>query len=155
LKILTILAPLVVVLLVVFVFLAPIGPVPGVLIGGTEAEIPDNWGETSDTHEIRLEVPGPLPRVVIIWVVQWKGDLHIVGYKESGWVSKLENGGPVRMRMGDRTFSLTATALATGWEPVMDAYLDKYRPDYPEIVDGFPSKEEAAGAFSVFRLSAR
>jgi len=38
---------------------------------------------------------------------------------------------------------------------VMDAYLDKYRSDYPEIVDGFPSKEEAAGAFSVFRLSAR
>ena len=57
--------------------------------------------------------------------------------------------------MGDRTFSLTATALVTGWEPVMDAYLDKYRSDYPEIVDGFPSKEEAAGAFSVFRLSAR
>jgi hypothetical protein len=154
-KILKILAPILLVLLIVFVFVAPIGPVPGVLIGGNEAEVPDSWGETSDIHEIKLEVPGPLPRVVTIWVIQWGGELHVVGYKESGWVSTLEEGGPVRMRMGDNTYSLNAAVLATGWEPVMEAYLAKYRPDYPEIVNGFPSGEEAVGAFSVFQLSAQ
>jgi hypothetical protein len=35
----------------------------------------------------------------------------------------------------------------------MEAYLAKYRPGYPEIVDGFPSLDDAAGSFSVFRLS--
>jgi hypothetical protein len=154
-KILKILAPILLVLLIVFVFIAPIGPVPGVLIGGNEAEVPGSWGETSDIHEIKFEVPGPLPRVVTVWVIQWGGELHVVGYKENGWVSALGEGGLVRMRMGDNTYSLNATLLATDWEPVMDAYLAKYRPDYPETVDGFPSQEEAIGVFSVFRLSAR
>ena len=65
----------------------------------------------------------------------------------------LGEGRPVRMRMGDNTYSLNATLLDTGWERAMEAYFAKYRPDYPEIVDGFPSLEDAAGSFSVFRLS--
>jgi hypothetical protein len=152
-KILKTLALLCLVLLVAFIFVAPIGPLPGVLIGGTPSEVPRSWGETSGIHEIKLKVPGPLPRVVIIWVVQSEGDLYIVGSRDGGWVSMLGEGGPVRMRMGNNTYSLNASLLETGWEQAMEAYVAKYRPDYPEIVDGFPSLDDAAGSFSVFRLS--
>jgi len=152
-KILKTLGPLCLFLLVAFVFVAPIGPLPGILIGGTPSEVPDSWGESSAIHEITLEVPGPLPRVVIIWFVQSEGDLYIVGSRGSGWVSMLGEGGPVRMRMEDNTYSLNATWLETGWELAMEAYVVKYRPDYPEIVDGFPSQKDAAESMSVFRLS--
>lgn len=152
-KFLKILAPLCLVLLVALVFVAPVGPLPGIFIGGAPSEVPSSWGETSGIHEITLEVPGPLPRVVIIWVVQLEGDLYIVGSRKSGWVSMLGEGGSVRVRMEDNTYSLNAALLDTGWERAMEAYLAKYRSDYPEIVDGFPSLDDAAASFSVFRLS--
>ena len=152
-KFLKILAPLCLVLLVALVFVAPVGPLPGIFIGGAPSEVPSSWGETSGIHEITLEVPGPLPRVVIIWVVQLEGDLYIVGSRKSGWVSMLGEGGSVRMRMEDKTYSLNAALLDTGWERAMEDYRAKYRSDYPRIVDGFPSLDDAAASFSVFRLS--
>lgn len=132
--------------------LGPIGPVPGVLIGGTAAEVPAAWPDTSDTHEIRLRVPGTLPRVVTIWVIQHDGDLHVVGARDSGWVGMIGSGSPVQMRLNDRTYSLRAEPVSRGWEPVFNAYVDKYRPDYPEIVAGFPPPEEAGDQIAVFRL---
>ena len=152
-KALKILVPWCLVLLIALAFFAPIGPLPGFLIGGASSEVPGSWGETAGIHEITLEVPGPLPRVVIIWVVQSEGDLYILGARDSGWVSMLGRGGPVRMRMEDNTFSMNATLLDTGWEPIIKAYLAKYRSGYPEIVDGFPSLDDAAGSISVFRLT--
>ena len=152
-KLINILAPIVALVLVVFIFATPIGPVPGFLIGGTASEVPSNWEGTSDIHEVKLEVQGTLPRVVIIWVIEWNNELHVVGARDSGWVSMLGEGGAVRVRMGDKTYSLNAELMESGWEPVMEAYVAKYRTDYPEIVDGFPSLEDAAGSISVFRLS--
>lgn len=57
---------------------------PGIFIGGTASALSDSWGNTTATHEIKLEVQGALPRVVIIWVVQVDGHLHVVGSKSSG-----------------------------------------------------------------------
>ena len=152
-KILKISVPLFFLLLIVFVLVAPIGPLPGVLIGGIESEPPLDWGDTLSVHEITLEVPGPLPRVVIIWVAQSLGELYIVGSKDSGWVSMLGEGGPVRMRMDDKTYSLNGTLIETGWEQAMETYVAKYRPHYPEIVEGFPAVEEAGSSIAVFRLT--
>ena len=152
-KILKIASATLLLLLLVLAWMAPIGPLPGIRIGGTETSVPESWGDTSGIHEIKLEVQGTLPRVVTIWVVQVDGTLHVVGSKGSGWVQMLNQGGPVRMRMGDNTYSLTAESMTTGWEPILTAYIDKYRPDYPDIINGFPSLEEAAGTTSVFRLN--
>ena len=140
------------VLVVVFLFVAPIGPVPGVFIGGTSVEAPDQWQPTSDVDEILLKVPGTLPRVVIIWVIEYDGELHVVGSKDSGWVEMIGAGSPVEMRMEGNTYSLTAAPVAEGWEQILEAYAAKYRADYPEIVDSFPSIEEAEGLVAVFRL---
>ncbi len=74
-------AALVVSLLVVkLIGLAPIGPMPGVFIGGTQTATPAVWGNTSAEHEIRLKVPGTIPRVVIIWV--------IIGIKPWFWAER-------------------------------------------------------------------
>jgi len=147
---------LVVALAVVLVgaLVAPIGPVPGFFIGGTPTPAPSSWPDTSEVHEILLKVPGSPPRVVTVWVIQHEGALHVVGDPGSGWVRKLGNGGDVQMRLGDATYELSATRLTEGWQPVLTAYVEKYRPDYPDIVGDFPPLEEAEGQFALYRLTA-
>lgn len=152
-KVLKIAVPILLVGIILLAWIAPIGPMPGIFIGGTASDLPDSWGNTRATHEIRLEVQGTLPRVVIIWVVQVDGQLYVVGAKGSGWVEMLGQGGPVRMRIGDKTYSLAASLVTTGWERILEAYIDKYRVDYPGIIEGFPTMEEAAATTAVFRLA--
>ena len=57
-------------ILATLVFVTPIGPMPGFFIGGQPTPVPKAWPDTSKVDEILLKVPGILPRVVIIWVVQ-------------------------------------------------------------------------------------
>lgn len=141
-----------VLLAIILVVVAPIGPMPGFFIGGKSTPAPAQWMNTSDIHEIKLGIPGTIPRVVIIWVIQQDGELHVVGAKDSGWVKMIGEGCPIEMRLGDNTYALDATLLTDDWAPVLTAYVDKYRPDYPEIVDGFPPIEEAQDSIAVFRL---
>ena len=153
-KILKIVVPILVVLIALFVWLTPIGPVSGFFIGGSQSEAPDTWGDTSSIHEIRLKVnSGSLPRVVIIWVVQVDNQLYIVGSRESGWVSMLAQGGPVLMRLGDKTYSLIANPVTMNWQSIFNTYKDKYRPDYPDIVNGMSESEESAETPAVYRLT--
>jgi len=155
-KIIKIAIPVLAVLVAAFLWLAPIGPVPGLFIGGNATTVPDSWGDTASIHEISLKVStGVLPRVMIVWVVQVEGDLHVVGASDGGWVSSLGQGGPVEIRVQDNTYALKANIVMDDWQPILEAYQNKYRPDYPDIGNGFPSIEDAAGAFAVFRLSAR
>jgi hypothetical protein len=151
-KILRIASALILALLLIGALVAPIGPVPGFFIGGTSASAPEQWPDTSDVHEIQLKVPGLLPRVVIIWVIQHGGELHVVGGQDSGWVTRIGAGSPVEMRLGDSTYALNASPVTEGWREILEAYVAKYEPDYPDIVAGFPTLEEAEGAVAVFRL---
>ncbi len=143
----------VLVLLLVVALAAPIGPVPGFFIGGTATAAPAQWPDTADVHEIKLRVPGTLPRVVIIWVIDHEGELHVVGSRESGWVKMIGSRSPVEMRLGDATYSLTAAEVTEGKRAILEAYLEKYEPDYPDIVAGFPEPEEAMRVAAVFRLN--
>ena len=152
-KILKVLALIVVVIGAVLIVVAPVGPLPGFFIGGSATATPAEWPDTSSTHEIKLRVAGGLPRVVIIWVVEHDDELYVVGAPDSGWVSMIGDGGPVEMRLNDNTYALEASLVNDDWESVLQAYVDKYRPDYPEIVAGFPTLEEAPGQFAVFRLN--
>ena len=143
---------LLVVLLAIGVLVAPIGPVPGFFIGGTPATAPATWPDTSSVDEVRLKVPGTLPRVVIIWVVEHAGDLHVVGSLDSGWVSRIGTGSPVELRLGDETYALRAEPVDAEFESVLEAYVAKYRAEYPDIIAGFPPIAEARGSVNVFRL---
>ena len=90
---------------------------------------------------------------MIIWVIQFDNDLYVVGANESGWVSMIGNGGPVQLRMQDKTYALNASPVTSRWEAVLEAYQNKYRADYPEIINDFPTLDEAKGTTSVFKLS--
>ena len=142
-------------LLLVVTLVAPIGPIPGLFIGGTLTQAPEQWDDTSDVHEIMLRVPGTLPRVVIIWVVEHGGELHVVGSKDSGWVTMIGARSPVQMRLGDNTYALNASVVTEGWQQILQAYVAKYQADYPDIVAGFPSIGEAKDLVAVFRLERR
>ncbi|MFN3235614.1 MAG: hypothetical protein ACE37D_01000 [Pseudomonadales bacterium] len=152
-KVVKIGVPILLLVLIVVAMAAPIGPLPGFLIGGNDTPVPEVWQDTSELHEVSLQVPGVVPRVVIIWVIDYQSDLYVVGSSDSGWVKMLGAGGPVKLRMLDATYALTAERIARDWQPVMQAYVEKYRTDYPEIVAGFPSLEDASGQISVFRLN--
>lgn len=151
-KVLKVLFSMFLILAFVLAMIAPIGPMPGVFIGGQAVATPATWGEVADADEILLRVPGLPPRVVTIWVVAHGGELHVVGSRDSGWVEMIGAGSPVEVRVGDDTYSLRASAVESGWQEILEAYVAKYRPDYPDIVAGFPSIEEAEGTIAVFRL---
>jgi hypothetical protein len=100
-------------------------------------------------------VPGILPRVVIIWVVQVDSALYVVGSRSSGWVQRIADGANVEMRLSGNTYALAAVPIRQELERVVNAYKNKYRADYPDIVAGFPTLEEAGDQFGVFRLDTR
>ena len=143
------------VILVILVFATPIGPMPGFFIGGQPTPVPKAWPDTSKVDEILLKVPGILPRVVIIWVVQVDSALYVVGSRSSGWVQRIADGANVEMRLSGNTYALAAVPIRQELERVVNAYKNKYRADYPDIVAGFPTLEEAGDQFGVYRLDAR
>ena len=153
-KIARIATPVLALLLVIYVVATPIGPVSGYFIGGTATEAPAAWPDTSDVHEILLKVPGFPPRVVTIWVIEYTGDLYVVGSPDNGWTSRIGDRGKVAMRLGDNTYSLVATRTTVELEEIITTYAAKYIDDYPDIVNSFPSVEEAKGQAAVFRLTA-
>ena len=152
-KHLKIIVPVVLLIVVVVGVVVPIGPKPGTMIGGTEMPAPATWPDTSDVHEIRLAVPGTLPRVVVIWLVEHNSEIYVAGSRDSGWVKMLGAGGPVKMRLGDNTYPLVAEAVTENLEPVLYDYMAKYREDYADLVDTFPDPAEAADMYGVFRLN--
>ena len=142
-------------MLATLVFVTPIGPMPGFFIGGQPTPVPKAWPDTSKVDEILLKVPGTLPRVVIIWVVQVDSALYVVGSRSSGWVQRIADGANVEMRLSGNTYALAAVPIRQELERVVNAYKNKYRADYPDIVAGFPTLEEAGDQFGVFRLDSR
>ena len=145
-------------LLVVAACAAPIGPVPGFLIGGSLANVPDTWGNTLPIHEFQLQVGnGPIGRTVLIWTVQMDGDLYVLGQKDSRWTQAIGPSGPVRLSMDGSLYELTATAVEGGStkSAVTGAWLRKYEPHYPDLVAGFGTPAEGARKSTIFRLTRR
>ena len=133
--------------------MAPIGPLPGFFIHGTPTEVPTSWPDTTDEHKILLQVDGVLPRVVIIWVVDYENDLYVFGGTTSGWVQLIGESAPVKMRLDNSTFDLIAERVTDDLEAITTAYRDKYRADYPEIIEsGDLDVNKADESFRVFRL---
>ena len=155
-KILKIGSAVLLVALVIVAFAAPIGPMPGLLIGGSASAVPASWGDTQTIDEIHLQIgAGPVGRTVIIWTVQIDGDLYVTGQKDSGWTQGIGSGGPVRLRMGGNLYDLTATPVTEGKADILAAWVAKYSVHYPEIVDSFPAPEESLPTSAVFRLTTR
>jgi len=145
-----------VIVLVAIAFIAPIGPMPGIRIGGSAAEAPDSWTDTELPEEVRFGTyDGPLPYVVTIWVVESGGRLHVIGAPGSTWVEKATHSPEVRIRIGDHVYDMHANRLGPGHEDIFQTYVDRYQAGYPDIVGDFPPVAEFAREGALFELTPR
>ena len=143
------------VLVVILVLTAPIGPMPGIRLGGSPATVPESWSSVALPDEVKLATKsGLFPHVVIIWVVALDDRLYLVGAPDSTWVENATRSPQVQLRMGDDVYNLTATRV-DGRVEVLQSYIDRYREDYPDIIASFPPMEEFAAGAALFELSAR
>ena len=133
----------------VLIFATPIGPLPGFFIGGTYTPTPAVWPDTSKEDEILLKVPGTLPRVVIIWVVQVEGQLYVVGGGDSGWVRRTVWAGQWKCAFMI-AYSLTATPVTAGLKPSLRPTRTSIGRIIPLLPDFRPAKK--VRVFCVFRL---
>jgi hypothetical protein len=145
-----------VIVLIAVALAAPLGPMPGIRIGGTAAEPPPAWDGAALPDEVRFATyDGALPYVVTIWIVESGGGLYVVGAPESTWVQKATSSPEVKVRIGDQVFDMLATRMPPGREDVLAAYIERYEDDYPEIIDSLPPLEELAAGSALFELTPR
>ena len=145
-----------VIALIFIIIAAPIGPMPGIRIGGTPAEAPASWTAAELPDEVRLATyDGVLPYVVTIWIVESGGGLYVVGAPESTWVAKATSSSDVRVRINDALYDMRATRMPPGRVDVLQAYVDRYKDDYPDIIASFPPLEEFAEGSALFELTPR
>ena len=135
---------------------APIGPMPGIRLGGTAATPPDQWSSMTLPEEVRLATSaGFLPHVVIIWVVEDDNRLYLIGAPDSAWVEGATQSPDVRLRIGDNAYDMRATRIAAGREDMFQKYIDRYKDNYPEIIASFPPIEEFSQGAALFELVSR
>ena len=140
-------------LAILVLYLLPIAVVPGFFIGGTEKQVPAEWGDTSGIDEVRLKAKGLIPRVVIIWIVQVNGELYVSGGKDSGWITRLLENDNAYLRIGDNTYSVTAERQTQNLDELMNAWYNKYQPNYPELVGQMREASANLRSYEVFRLA--
>jgi hypothetical protein len=150
------------VLIVIFVLAlgvaiaAPIGPMPGIRLGGNPASVPAQWSSVTLPDEVRLATSsGMLPHVVIIWVVESDNRLYVIGAPDSVWVEGATRSSDVRLRIGDNTYEMRATRVESGRREISQMYIDRYKDKYPEIIDSFPPIEEFSQGAALFELVSR
>ncbi|MEM9622197.1 MAG: hypothetical protein AAF993_11140 [Pseudomonadota bacterium] len=128
----------------------PLGPMPGMYLGGQATDPPSQWSSVAVPEQIQLETRGGLlPRVVNLWIVESDNELYVFGATDSGWVNATRSDPQVRLRMEDQTYSLMAAPLAQPDLTVYERYLARYADDYPDIVAGMPAIDELDGAAGV------
>ncbi len=146
----------IIIVLIGIALAAPLGPMPGVRIGGAEASAPVSWAGAQLPEEVRLATyEGPFPYVVTIWIVESGGRLYVIGDPESTWVEKATRAPEAKLRIGDDLYDVLAVRQPPGRTDVFQAYIDRYRDGYPEIVAGFPPLSEFARGGALFELTAR
>ena len=141
----------VVVLVLVVALAGPIGPIPGLRLGGNEASPPDSWSAVDLPEEVRLTAgDGLLSHVVIIWVVDLNNELVVFGEGASGWVQDALAADTVRLRVHDSVYTLRPERI-TDLEVAFQAYVDRYQDNYPEIIAGMNDPEVVSSGVG-FRL---
>lgn len=143
-------------LLIIVALTAPLGPMPGIRLGGSPATAPLHFAQEDLPEEVRLATyDGMLPYVVIIWVVESDGRLYVIGAPESTWVARATRAPDVRLRIGDNAYDMRARRLEPGRQEIFQRYIDRYQDGYPEIIASFPPLAEFAQGAAAFELVGR
>ncbi len=134
----------------------PIGPMPGLAIGGEEQPAPDDFAFVQDHDLLRVRTlfGGWLPQVHYIWGVGVDDAVYAVAVPDASWRARLYDDPDVLLRVGDHYYSLTATKVTDAQEIQMafDAYMDKYGPQLEEIIGHPPTLEDVT---DLVRFTAR
>ena len=134
---------------------APIGPMPGIRLGGSPATVPAQWSSVDLPEEVLLATSaGVLPHVVIIWVVESDDRLYLIGDPASTWVEGVTASPDVQLRIGDNVYDMQATRIE-GRQDLFQMYIDRYKDNYPDIIASFPPIEQFAQGGALFELAAR
>jgi len=134
----------------------PIGPMPGLAIGGEEQPPPNDFAFVQE-HElllIRTYFGGWLPQVHYIWGVGVDDAIYAIAVPGASWRARIDDDPNVLLRVGDSYYNLTATRAndAADKQRVFDAYIAKYGPQLEEIL-GRPGTIEDLS--DLIRFSAR
>jgi hypothetical protein len=134
----------------------PIGPMPGLAIGGEEQPTPDDFAFVQD-HDlimIRTYFGGWLPQVHYIWGVGVDDGIYAIAVPGASWRARIDDDPNVSLRIGDSYFNLTATEVnnAEQTQAAFDAYVEKYGKQLEEIIGHPPALEDMNG---LLRFSAR
>lgn len=134
----------------------PMGPMPGLAIGGEEQPAPDDFTFVQD-HEllqVRTLFGGWLPQVHNIWGVGVGDAVYAMGVPGASWRARLDDDPNVVLRVGDNCYRLTATRATDPAEiqAAFDAYMDKYGPQLEAIVGHPPTIDDVT---DLVRFSAR
>ena len=121
----------------------PIGPVPGMVLGGTVQKAPEDFAFANDRAaydivQIETELWGVTPQVHNIWAVGVGPAMYVFGEEEGGWRPRAVEAREVRMRIGDAVYEFSVAEMQDATEDelqaVFDAYAAKYNPEFDELV---------------------
>ncbi len=134
----------------------PIGPMPGLAIGGDEQSAPKDFAFVQN-HElltVRTFFGGWLPQVHTIWGVGVDDGIYAIAVPGASWRARINDDPEVLLRVGDDYFLLTASKVndAGQTQGAFDAYIAKYGPQLEEIL-GHPGTLEDMN--DLIRFSAR
>lgn len=116
----------------------PIGPMPGLAIGGEERAAPDNFEFVQD-HDlilIRTYYGGWFPQVHNIWGVGVGNGIYAIAVPGASWRARVMDDPNVLLRVGDAHYELVAATVNDPEETrrVFDVYIAKYGPQLEEIL---------------------
>ncbi len=122
---------------------------PGGELEGSQTTPPASWEFMDAIATIQLETRAPEPYSVNIWITRVDDSLYIhAGANRAAWVEHIEANPRVRVKAGERIFSLRAARVQDAGEfaRFSDAYEKKY--------DRRPRNENVAEVY-LYGLSAR
>ncbi len=122
---------------------------PGGALEGPSAAAPESWAFTDAVKTVQLETDPADPYSVNIWVIADGPALYVhAGANRATWVEHMEADPAVRMRVGERIYSLAATRVEEQSE--FDRFSDLYEKKYGRR----PRNGDVTEAY-LFRLAAR
>jgi hypothetical protein len=127
----------------------PIGPMPGLNIGGDEQPPPDDFAFVQD-HElltVRTLFGGWLPQVHNIWGVGVGDAIYAAAVPGASWRARIDDDPNVLIRVGDNHYELTATEVSDANEiqAAFDAFVEKYGAQLEEVTGHPPTIEDMNG----------
>lgn len=132
----------------------PIGPMPGLVIGGEPTDVPDDFSTVATTNLVQIKTQrwGWLPQVHHIWAVGIDDAVYVVAVPGASWRDRVSQDPNVQLRIRDATYNLIANEISSDAERqrAYNAYVAKYAGELEEVL-GRKSTIADAASMIAFR----